>query len=175
MKEQLGSPVAELGMRQKLEGVIGEMVITSNGVPANTFLKTKLFIGYQTLHWIPNCQHFCRHHFYSDNEHHIHLIHFGKCSYASSVKGKMKDCQVKGKKKKKHVNVSSKQELTQNRTTLQGHRRQYSDCLLVPWPGSLPLFSTSMRWWRRFFTQSRQGLAFYTQNPSHTIQSADMY
>lgn len=88
-------------MRQKLGGVIGEMVITSNGVPANTFLKTKLFIGYQTLHWIPNCQHFCRHHFYSDNEHHIHLIHFGKCSYASSVKGKMKDCQVKGKKKKK--------------------------------------------------------------------------
>ena len=34
MKEQLGSPVAVLGKRHKLEGVIGEMVITSNGVPA---------------------------------------------------------------------------------------------------------------------------------------------
>ena len=82
--------------------------------------------------------------------------------------------KAKKKKKKIQANASSKQELTQNRT-LQGHRRQYSDCLLVPWPGSLPLFSTSLRWWRRFFTQSRQGFAFYTQNPSHTIQSADMY
>lgn len=127
----------------------------------------------QTLHWIPSCQHFCRHPFYSDNEHHIHLTHFGKLSYASSVKGKMKDCQVKGKKKKK-----TRKCFLQARTDTEQNniiRSQYSDCLLVPWPGSLPLFSTSMRWWRRFFTQSRQGLAFYTQNPSHTIQSADMY
>lgn len=34
MKEQLGSPMVELGIRHTLEGVIGEMVITSSGVPA---------------------------------------------------------------------------------------------------------------------------------------------
>ena len=87
----------------------------------------------QTLHWIPNCQHFCRHHFYSDNEHHIHLIQFGKLSYASSVKGKMKDCQVKGKKKKKNTGKC----FLQARTDTEQNITRSQDAVFRLPPGSL--------------------------------------
>lgn len=136
-----------LGIRRKLEGVTGEMVIASNGVPA---LPSRESNSSQ----IQNGQHFCRHPFYGDNEYHIHLIHCWKLSCAFSVKGRMKACQVKDKKI--HTIISPKWEPTWSRIMSQGHRRQYQECIPDSWPGSLPLFSRSVRRLRRFLIWSRR-------------------
>lgn len=136
----------------KLEGVIGEMV-TSPAMESLPYLPED-----QTF--IPNCQHFfCRHHFYSDKEHHIHPSSVWKILICS-VKRKHERRFAKGKKTNT-LNASTRTDNITEHYKVTGGSIQIASWF--PGQDHCLLFSTSIGWWRRFSPKQARTCNLYSE------------